>query len=301
MDAGLYLAAQINALNPMNRSIRIVSTLILISGIISCKKDSNSESNKTRLSKLIQWNSANPAKNITTIEFAYDDQKRVVEISTFLGDSVGGEIKSAKNRSFKCYYNGKETNPYKTVGLISYYSSTTAEHYHTYSSSGVLVVDSIPVPSGGTNQRIIRKYNYLGDKIIVQSTEVSPYYTSSGKDSFLLSNNNIKEAYTMYTYQSQYNGYKITSDNKINPISKLNIATLTTTGALFGFPGFLAPGYCKNNITEYTYGTSIGPGNFAATGVYYYSYTYNNANLPTECRFTNGNASTYTIKYQYID
>ena len=285
----------------MNRSIRIVSTLILISSIISCKKDKDSESNKTRLSKLIQWNSTNPGKNITTIEFTYDDQKRVVEISTFLGDSVGGEIKSAKSRSFKCYYNGKETNPYKTVGAMSYYNSATAEIFHTYNGSGQLVQDSIPVPSSGTNQRIIRKYNYLADKILVQSNETSPYYTNSTRDSFLLANNNIKESYTgMYAYQGQYSGFKMISDNKINPISKLNIAALTTTSALFGFPGFLAPGYSQNNITEYTYGSSTGPGNFVPTGIYYYTYTYNNANLPSECRYTSGN-STNTVKYQYID
>ena len=285
----------------MNRSIRIVSTLVLISSIISCKKDIDAESNKTRLSKLIQWSGANPAKNITTIEFTYDDQKRVVEIATFLGDSVAGEIKSAKSRSFKCYYNGKETNPFKTIGIMFYYNSPTAEIFHSYSSSGSLVLDSIPIPSSGTNQRIIRKYNYLTDKIVVQSNEISPYYNSSTRDSFLLANNNIKEAYTgMYPYQGQYSGFKIISDNKINPISKLNIAALTTTSALFGFPGFLAPGYCQNNITEYTYGSSTGPGNFVATGVYYYTYMYNSANLPSECRFTNGNY-TSTIKYQYID
>jgi hypothetical protein len=302
MDAGLYLAAQINAINPiMNRSIRIVSTLVLISGIISCKKDSDSESNKTRLSKLVQISSANPAKNINITEFTYDDQKRVTEVATFIGDSVGSEIKSAKSRSFKCYYNGKETNPYKTVGIMSYYSNPTAEIFHTYSSSGQLVQDSIPIPSSGTNQRIIRSYTYLSNKIVVQNAEKSGTYISTTRDSFLLADHNITEAYTnMYYYQSQYNGYRIISDTKINPISKLNIAALTTTNGLFGFPSYLAPGYSNNNITEYSYGTTSLPGNFVPSGIYYYTYTYNNGNLPTECRFAS-NGSMYTIKYQYID
>jgi len=120
----------------MNWSIRIVSTLVLASCMLSCKKDSdsnsNSNSNKTRLSKLISWGTFNPSKNIATTEFIYDDQKRVVEIAFFSGDSVNSEIKSAKYRSLKFFYNGNDKSPYMTLGSMSGNSTSTTENYHTY-------------------------------------------------------------------------------------------------------------------------------------------------------------------------
>src|SRR5687767_3363645 len=118
----------------MNLSIRFVGALALFSCFVSCKKDSDSNNpNQTRLSKLVQWNSAFPSNAIITTEFMYDDNKRVVEIATFSGDSVGKEIRSAKVRSLKFFYNGSDQNPFKTIGQMPYFSNNpAAEIFHKY-------------------------------------------------------------------------------------------------------------------------------------------------------------------------
>jgi len=108
----------------------------------------------------------------------------------------------------------------------------------------------------------------------------------------------------MYTnvspYYSQTYGYKLIYDNKINPLSTLNISAITVVTGLNGFPSFLAPGFCKNNVTEYTYGYSSLPGQFTGQNVYYYTYSYNDNNLPKECVFVNVGGNTLT-KYYYIE
>jgi hypothetical protein len=283
----------------MIKPIRIVFALALVSCIVSCKKDSEKkiDPNQTRLSKLVQYSSASPAKGIITTEFIYDDQQRIVEIATLSGDSVNNEIRSAKIRSLKFVYNGSDKNPSKTIGAMPYWTSPTAEIYHKYNSNGGLVQDSMYVSNNPPYyQRNLRNYLYTASKITVQ-TETRDYYglQSISRDSFLVDNNNLIQAF----YSSSYSGYMLKYDDKINPVTKLNIASLVTVSGLYGFPSFLAPGYCKNNITEYTNGYSNGLGGFTGQNVYYYTYFYNANNLPEECRFYSNNTN-YIVKYYYI-
>ena len=280
--------------------IRIAIALALISSIVSCKKDSEKkiDPNQTRLSKLVQYSSASPAKGIITTEFIYDDQQRIVEMATLSGDSVNNEIRSAKIRSLKFVYNGSEKNPSKTIGSMPYWTNPTAEIYHKYNSNGGLVQDSMYVSNNPPYyQRNLRNYIYTASKIIV-SNEVRDNYgiQSITRDSFLVDNNNLTQAY----YSSSYSGYMLKYDDKINPVTKLNIASLVTVSGINGFPSYLAPGYCKNNITEYTYGYSNGLGGFTGQNVYYYTYFYNANNLPEECRFYSNNTN-YVVKYYYIN
>lgn len=275
----------------MNWSIRIISTLVLFTCIVSCKKDSGSDANKTRLSR-IEMFFKDPAQGNINYEFVYDDQKRVSEIIAS-NDQI-------KLTIFKCFYNGNDTNPYKTTGATAYAINYKGEIYHTYNSSGDIIQDSIPPdPISGT--KIVRDYSYYTDRIVVQTRERSSIYASTFRDSFLLAGNNIKEAFVKIDlFMTQYNGYKLTYDNKINPISKLNIATLLTTGDLRGFPSYLAPGFCKNNISEYIAGFSNGTGTFTGQNTFKYNYTYNSNNLPEECRYAYF-SGTYVIKYFYTD
>jgi hypothetical protein len=286
----------------MNLSIRIVSTLVLASCILSCKKDkdSNSNANKTRLSKLITWKTATPSQNITTTEFIYDDQKRVVEISFLSGDSVNGEIKSAKYRSLKYFYNGSDKNPYKALSSVSNNYASNLENYYTFNSTGSLERDSAP-PAPNYTTNVIKRYAYFTDKIIVQNETKDQYYTQKSKDSFKVANNNLVEMYVgVSPYGGQANGYKLFYDTKENPMSKLNIAAISVVSGISGFPSFMAPGFCKNNITEYNYGYSSAQGQFTAQSTYYYTYIYNDNNLPIECVFTSGNGNTL-VKYYYIE
>jgi hypothetical protein len=288
----------------MNWSIRIVSTLVLASCMLSCKKDSDSKSNsnKTRLSKLVSWRTSTPSKNITTTDFIYDDQKRVVEIAFLQGDSVNGEIKSAKYRSLKFFYSGNDKSPYKTLGGMSNISSSITEYYHSYNTTGSLVRDSTPATPPYTSTSI-RRYSYSPDKIIVQNEYKDNYYTQIMKDSFRVANNNLVDMYiNVNPYNSQTYGYKLIYDNKVNPISTLNIAAVTVVTGINGFPSFLAPGFCKNNVTEYTYGYSSSVGQFTGQNVYFFTYTYSDNKLPEECLYVNGGGGGNTLtKYYYID
>jgi hypothetical protein len=116
------------------------------------------------------------------------------------------------------------------------------------------------------------------------------------RDSLRVLNNNFTEAYNTNLTVA----YKLTYDDKTNPLSKLNIASLFQVTSNIGFPAFLAPGYCANNITEYTSGYSNGPGQYTATNVNYYTYFYKGNKLPEECRYSN-NGNNYTVRYEYID
>lgn len=276
--------------------IRIVSTLVLVLCIVSCKKDKDSGSNSTRLSKMLIWSTGTPSKGIITYRFVYDDQKRVVEIETLSGDSVNKEIRSAKIRSLKFLYNGNELNPFKTIGTLPYSTSPTAEIYHKYNSSGSLIQDSTPAQSS-SGTIYLRNYSYNSVRFII-SNEARDNWGSymNGKDSIRILNNNLSEAY-LSTYTT---GYKITYDDKTNPLSLLNIAPLFQSTSVIGFPTFLAPGSCKNNITEYTSGYSSGPGQYTPSNIYYFTYFYKGNTLPEECRY-NGNGSNYTVKYEYIN
>jgi hypothetical protein len=221
-----------------------------------------------------------------------------VEIATSNGDSVNGEIKSAKYRSIKFFYNGTDKNPFKTIGSLFTIANASAETFYSYNANGALIRDSNATTQ--TYSGIVRNYVYSSDKIVVQSKNPYNLYDIS-KDSFAVADHNLVAGFLYMTpYSSQTSGYKLIYDNKVNPISKLNIAALTTVTGPNGFPSFLAPGYCKNNITEYTYGTSTGLGNFSGQYTYYYTYAYNENDLPEECRIYNNGANTI-IKYYYID
>ena len=285
----------------MNSSIRIVGALILISSVVSCKKDKEEATHSnTRLSKMTQWNLITPSKGIVTKKFIYDNKKRLVETITFTGDSVGGEIKNSLADTLKFFYNGSETNPYKTIGFGFIYTHTFAlEAFHTYSNNGDLLQDSLPDRSNNTTT--IRKYNYYTDKIMVQIQEKSGSNTTKTWDSILLADHNFKESYlSLLGSPGYFAGYKLKYDNKVNPLSKLNVASLFATFGLRGFAVILTPGYCRNNITEFTYGYSTGPGNYNLSGTVFFTYTYNDSGLPTECRFNDPNYN-YTLKFEYTD
>jgi hypothetical protein len=288
----------------MNSSIRIVSALVLISSIISCKKnkDEATDSGSPRLSKIIQWNVATPSKGIITQEFIYDDQKRVLELATVTGDSVGGEIVNGPYMNFECFYNGNETNPYKTIGHMDY-APTVTEIFHTYSSSGEILLDSVSISATNT---MIRKYNYYTDKIIVQSQIKSGSTITTTYDSLLIVDHNFKETYiTPYAFPGMSAGYKMIYDNKVNPFSKLNIASLFTTSWHVGFAAVMPHGFNKNNITEFKYG-SYFLGNFTQLGIVTFKYIYNDNGMPTGSRlnvvdYKNNLNNNYSIKFEYID
>ena len=147
---------------------------------------------------------------------------------------------------------------------------------------------------------LIRNYRYNPGKIIVKR---AVYQTLSGgdiafnesSDSISLKGSNIGEI--MYLPESPFgtgNYYGCTFDDKINPISKLNIAVVKV---LEGITGPLAPGICKNNIIEYTSGTFSYFRPLVPVSTKKLSYTYTREGLPETCVIEN---QTDTQRFEYI-
>lgn len=92
--------------------------------------------------------------------------------------------------------------------------------------------------------------------------------------------------------------YQLSYDDKINPLSKLNIATVKVAEGLRSFPDILAPGFCRNNIIAHTSGTVSYSGNRTEKEIQPYKFTYTKEGLPETCKI-NSQLDTYTFKYTY--
>jgi hypothetical protein len=295
----------------MNRPVHYMSIIILISCILSCKKHNDSDPgpgpdpdlNKTRLSKVMIWDSAKPARRILTIDFIYDDQKRIAKIVNSWGDSANGTIKAYHiDSSFRCFYKENEKNPYKTLGgsfNSSFWSMDSDTMYHYYNSDGSLKQDSINKPNLGGY--LLRNYLYSDYSIEVTSRNTFTLGEKVLQDLFRIANHNLVEGFVSIVPQDAVKrGYKIRYDDKINPISTLNIASIGIVHVIAKFPSFLAPGYCKNNIIEYNTLTKFlnkWPEEGPKIPI---SYVYNLNNLPKECRFREYETDYYA-KYYYIE
>jgi hypothetical protein len=285
----------------MNRLLCYLSVILFVLVVSSCGKKSDDDSNTTPiptlLSKAMVWNAAEPQKSIQIIEFKYDDLKRVTEIAYSAGDSVNGTIQQSFVRSKKCYYNGDEKNPYKTTGFLLPLGYPSGDVYHYYDNTGLLIRDST-----GTWRVNVgyykREFAWFTDKITMTNTDIYSGFPRQSKDSMVIHNNIITQSFTNTTLAGSIDGYQYKYDNMINPLSKLNIAAFTITD---GMDGFLAPGFCKNNITEMTKGYSTGAGTFTVTSTATFKYTYNDAGLPVERQNVSGSPYKSITKYYYLD
>lgn len=286
----------------MNRSICIVSTLILISGITSCKKSSDDAPrnlDKLRISRVAQSTVLGPQK-VNVTDFIYDDQNRVNKISYSSEETVNGNLITKPGNNLTYYYNGSDKNPYKASGVLP--AGIIGDIYYTYNNTGILVRDS--AKGSGTNQVITHEYMYSPNKIIVKKG----YYfiMSTGEvsgntltDSVVIKNNNISEIVYMTGSIGQPGYYfQVSYDDKISPLSKLNIAAVKVTEGLRSFPDDLAPGFCQNNIIAYTTGTVSYSGNYQEKETQSYKITYTKEGLPETCKI-NSQIDSYTYRYTY--
>jgi len=285
----------------MNLVLRYSCLAILfVSGIISCKKPSEEESTPNagnlRISRIVQDVASAPGGHVAVTDFIYDDQKRIQKINYSGGDSVNGGLIITKINGVTFYYNGIEKNPYKTSGQSPDNSYWTAEAYFFYNSFGELILDSIRPVGQETNYKL-RNYNYSSDRIIVKRTDSlarSVFY-----DSLPVKNHNLTGIFYNITRSTQLVGYQCTYDNKINPLSLLNIAAQKTIEGVEGFPmDGLAPGYCQNNIKEYSMGYVTSQGEFVKQLTRKFSFTYTKEGLPEKCVVIT-ERETYIFNYYY--
>lgn len=277
----------------MKRLLIYFSLILYTSSLLSCHKDKDSSGQSDQLAKILIMGSANPSKSVRAYEFIYDDNNRVSEISYSTGDIVNGQLQVTDNRRFTCSYNGAEKAPYATKGFYSPGASPDEAVYHFYDNKGALLKDSLTALR--TNPAYI-DYSYSNNYIMIKNTNVySSMSTPIIPDSLIIANHNIIANYfpgNTVIYGTQYS-----YDNKINPLSRLNISSFLVNEPL---DYTITPGYCSNNVTA-SDGGMFTNGQWTSSGgvSYQLSYTYNDKELPVECKVTSNITLPYTIKFYY--
>jgi hypothetical protein len=282
----------------MNRLLSSLPVILFALCIFSCKKskDDANDSGSTLISKVMVWDAAQPQKAIQIIDFKYDSLNRITGIVYSSGDSVNGAINSSIVRTNKCFYNGSETNPYKTIGFKVPLGYPSGDVYHYYTNSGVLTADSTGAWRVYTGY-YKREFAWSSDKIITTHNNTYSGSLRQTKDTMFIDGNNITGYNT--TMAGSIDEYKFKYDDKINPLAKLNIAAFTAVDGTDGIDGFVAPGYCQNNIIE-TVKKSVKilvNGISTSSTTTTFIYTYNKKGLPIQ-HLVSANKPTI-IKYYY--
>jgi hypothetical protein len=224
----------------MNHLSKCVYGILALVCFASCTKDSDADpaptddpvpqdtlivkQQDTLLSKAIIWDSANLGATAYTREFVFDDQKRVKMSIWYYSDTNGVKLPAAKtDTSMQFFYNGAERNAYRTIGWSLFATYNTADVLHFYNGNNQIIKDSIY--SSPTSFRK-RTYTYLSDKLITYDTIVTGILPPGHKrDTFQVINNNITHGKFSFPPGIGYDVFDLTYDNKINPLTKLNIAS----------------------------------------------------------------------------
>jgi len=283
----------------MKRSFIYLSFILYTSCLFSCHRDKDTAGQSYQLAKVLIVDSANPAKSVRVYDFVYDNKNRVTEINYSAGDSVNGELKLTYYRSSKCSYNGSANTPYLTKGFGFPVGSPDAGVYHFYDNKDALLKDSMPdTRTSPVYYYYNMDYSYGNNYIMIKKTDAfssvntpAVYY-----DSLVISNHNITRKFSNY-FPGNTNsiGYQYSYDNKINPLSRLNISSFLINNSV---EYSITPGYCNNNVTKWDWGM-FSNGQFTSYSVFDLSYRYNDKGLPVECKVSNAAPFPYFIKYYY--
>lgn len=200
--------------------------------------------------------------------------------------------------ALQCFYNGTERNAYRTIGWSLFKTFETADVLHFYNSNNQIIKDSIYYSA---KSYASRTYTYLPDKLITYDVNITSILPPGYKrDTFQVINNNFTNAKFAFPPGIGYDVFDMTYDNKINPLTKLNIAPnlLIEGGNAFDKDPSLSPGFCKNNMTQRVAKYSTAP---RTTETDLFQYTYNELNLPVNCKiwYSVYYNSSGRVKYVY--
>ncbi|MCS3800098.1 hypothetical protein [Niastella sp. OAS944] len=253
----------------------------------------------TLLTKAIAWDSTDLGATANTFEYVFDDQKRVKMIVWYYSDTNGVRLPAANtDTTFQFFYNGAERTAYRTIGWTLFQTYKTADVLHFYNSNNQIIKDSI---YNSPKSYSSRTYTYLPDKLTTYDVFITSILPPGyNRDTLQIINNNITHAKFGFPPGIGYDVFDITYDNKINPLTKLNIASnrLIEGGHAFDKNPFLSPGYCKNNMTQRVAWYSDHPQTIETD---LFQYTYNELNLPVYCKiwYSVYYKSAGRVKYQY--
>lgn len=283
----------------MTRLLSSLTIILFTLCVLSCKKPTEDDPSDTpsgsTLTKVMVWNTAQPQKSIQITEFKFDNLNRVTEVVYSSGDSLNGNINANILRTKKCFYTGNETRPDRTTNFALPLGYPAGDVYHYHNTSGVLTADSTGDwdPYTGYYKR---EFTWSADKVIKTLSDTYSGSLKQTKDTLFIDANNI----TGYTVRasSRIDEYSFKYDDKVNPLSRLNIAAFLVVDGTDGIDGPVAPGYCKNNVAEMSKKSVeiLDNGTSTSSKKVAFIYKYNSNGLPVE-RIMNADKSTITRYY----
>lgn len=293
----------------MNRLSRCLYSILAVLCFASCSRNTDPSptddspptnvalQQDTLLSKAIVWDSTDQGATAYTYEYVFDDQKRVKVLVWYYSDTNGVRLPTAKiDTNMQFFYNSVERNAFRTIGWSYFWTSSNADVLHAYNSNNQIRKDSL-----FSSPKISRTYSYLPDKLITYDTIITSILPPSYKrDTFQIVNNNISHGKFSSPPGIGYDVFDMTYDNKINPLTKLNIASLILLegGKAFAKNPYLSPAYCKNNMTQRVGWYSQNPQTIETDK---FQYTYNEIDLPVYCKiwYSVYYKSSGRVKYVY--
>jgi hypothetical protein len=290
----------------MKQLFTVLACISLV-GFVSCQKDITDQLTQetnpadTLLSKVLTYDTTAPGKNMTLTEFMYDNQKRVTEIKDIYFDSANGSTTIHDQVSTYFYYNGTDKKPYKSYGWTRYVYADV-DVFHFYDDKGRPIRDSIGAPD---QSYLLARFHYTQDKLVITSTFYDENDLAMGafSDSCYFVAGNMSKAFISFSLtQLNETAFEYTYDNKINPLSKLNIAACLGMDKYTTLDKFwiLPSGFSKNNIVK-RLGYEDYPG--GQSYLTEYKFTYNDNNLPVFGIFTVNGVDREGIRtvYEYTD
>lgn len=273
--------------------MRFLLTPLLLFSIfwmVSCQKEVTGdpggpepENEDTLLKKILVLDSLNPKENIYYSDFIYDGQQRVIKIKRYIVDSVNNTVVVVDEDSTVFHYNGSDRKPYKSVGYTRLTYLVDTEIFHRYDSEGRLAADSVALGDGVSF--FARRYSYHPGYVkAVEEDRMTGYPTNYYEDSFVVTNKNFSQAFFTIPPGQAPIYFEDTYDNKVNPLSKLNIASTQFEGEYaYGKFVYVSPGVCPNNIVARKSSINYPPTNPEISA---YLYTYNKNGYPVTCKVT---------------
>jgi len=272
----------------------LLTAVVLLAGLISCKKNDTSSNNgpdpipavtdSNFLSKMYYLDSVNNVQDtFAKYSVLYDNAKRVETVI----DSVTANSGMPFSNKTVFYYSGTDTLPFKSIN--EYYEGTyrdTVTTYYTYNTAGKKVKDSAIASYrnvGYSYQKRLQKTSiqYNGNKIyfLLRDTTLydsygGTYNTFTYDTATIDASNNIISSKKAFTSDVTVNTF--TYDSHINPLYHLNIFN-----AIFTAPEFMDEftSYSKNNIlTDQENRTSPVPTQKTAS----YTFQYNASGYPKQ-------------------
>jgi len=270
--------------------------LITVLALLSCQKelsytsdsDPVPEQKNGLLSKRIT-----EVPDLTLIDsFEYDSKNRCTRLYS---DGIIGPGPYVVNYFYDFYYMGDEMQPYKITDTSQ---GRDMVWWIEYDGQKRKILDSVDY--FGMDDLQVTRYAYLGNRITASTTLYhADTVIGRSKDTFDLDGNNciryVGFGEGMGQVPDYWWQYTMTHDNKINPLSKLNIAKSVLFGSSWTELGDF-DALNKNNYITATFSSTTSPG---PSGTITNQYVYDADGYPVSASGNNSADPTWFVRIKY--